>query len=392
MALELYSDRFWYTSGDIVTGALAYVFPKSSNSLASLFSDAAGTTPLANPLMTDGAGFLTFYAAVGEYWINISANTFLVSVGVSQEQADLTTGIASGGELDVAGATSITIHPLIGYIVDNSNITSVAPTITKIDYPGATVSLAGASLTRTITWWLLSSSQVVSQQATRPTAAQRRTHIVLGATIYDLNTTTLVEAQTLPTILPQQGNQLADLMDSLGPFSITGNVLSANGANLQVNKSAGTIFARAFHLFVSGVINDNPHVSDSPAQTPATFRRILRTVSDPTPSPVTVIDPANYDVGGVLTPVGGGVNSSTIQRFWLFANNDVSLQLLVQYGQTVYSSLANAAAAIGSGTFTPSPIVADAALIGYLVVTRTATDLSNAAQASFVKAGKFATP
>lgn len=392
MALARYSDQFWFTSGTLATNVPAYVFPRDSNVPAALFADAAGTTPLANPLPTDSTGTLTFYAAVGEYWVSLGGDAFPVFVGLGEPQSDFSTGVASGGELDVAGAQSVRIHPLVGYVVDNSDIVSVQPSIIQVDYPGATVSLSAASLTRTITWWLLDTAQNVIQQANRPGATQRRTHLVLGATIFDTNTLTLLEAQTLPVTLPQQANQLVDLMDSLGPFSISGNVVSPNGANLQINKSAGTAFARSFNLFASGVLTDDPHVSSSPAQSPATFRRILQTPSIVTPPLVTTLDPANYDVNGVLTPVGGGANSSTIQRVWLFAANTLTLQVVVQYGQSVYNSLTAATAAIGSGRFVPAPVTDDAALIGYVVLTRTATNLSDPAQATFVKAGKFATP
>lgn len=392
MSLVLYSDKFWFPSGALAANIAVSVFPQGSNALANLYADALGTTPLPNPVMTDVAGVLTFYATVGEYWIHIGSTSVLIDVGLSHTQSEFSTGIASGGELDAAGAQSIMINPLVGYITSNSGITSVNPTLTRVDFAGGVVPLSAASLSRSITWWLLDSASIVIQQATRPTATQRRTHLMLGVTFYDLNTLSIIEVQSLQIPLHQQANQFVDLMDSLGPFSITGNVISANGVNLQINKSAGTLFARSFNLFVTGVLNDNPHVSTSPLQTSLSFRRILRTPAVVTPPLVNTLDPANYDVGGVLTPVGGGVNNSTIQRVWLFATNDLSSQVVIQYGQTVYNSLANAGAAIGSGTFTPSPVTVDAALIGYIVVTRSATNLTDPTHATFIKSGKFATP
>ena len=373
-------------------GVPAYVFSANSSVPAVIYRDAAGTIQAPNPLPTDSTGTLTFYAPVGEYWIHVSDQTFQVSIGISHEQADLSTGVASGGELDVAGAQSILIRPLVGYVIDNTDITSVQPSVTQVDYAGATVSLDAGSLTRSITWWLMDSAKNVIQQSTRPSPSQRRTHLVLGVTVFNIATLTLLEAQTVPVVLPQPANQFIDLVDALGPFSTSGNVISANGANLSINKTAGTVFARAFNLFVSGVLNDEPHLSASPAQSPVTLRRILRVPQVVTPPLATTLDPANYDVGGVLTPVGGGANSSTIQRVWLFAANAVSLQIAVQYGQVVYSNLTAAAAAIGSGVFVPAAVTADATLIGYVALTRTATNLSDPTQATFVKSGKFATP
>jgi hypothetical protein len=143
---------------------------------------------------------------------------------------------------------------------------------------------------------------------------------------------------------------------------------------------------------VTGVLSTNPHESPSPAQTPATFRRILRTASTPTPPPVTTIDPTRYDNNGILTLVPGGTNTSTIQRVWLFATNVTTAQIAVQYGQQTYGSLAAAVAAVGKEPFTPAPVASVGALIGYIAMIRTATNLSDPAQATFIRAGKFATP
>lgn len=392
MSLVQYSDTFWFPSGTLAANVAVSVFPRESNVLANLYADVTGTTPLPNPIMTSGTGTLTFYATVGEYWIHIGSTSILIDAGLSHTESEFSTGIASGGELDAVGAQSIMINPLVGYITGNSGVTSVHPTLTRVDFPGGVVALDAASLTRSITWWLMDSATTIIQQASRPTAAQRRSHLILGVTFYDLNTLSLAEVQSLQIPLHQAANQFVDLMDSLGPFSITGNIVSANGVNLRINKSAGSLFARSFNLFVSGVLSDNPHVSTSPPQTSLSFRRILRVPIITTPPLVNTLDPANYDLGGVLTPVGGGANNSTIQRVWLFATNDLTNQIAVQYGQVVHSSLANATAAVGSGVFVPSPVAIDAALIGYIVMTRTATDLSDPTQATFIKSGKFATP
>lgn len=394
MALALYSDAFWFPDGSTAANVPARVFQPDNSTLATLWADQAGTIPLANPLPTDGVGVLTFYATVGSYWLHLDTEAFPIDVGLTQEQADLSTGVASGGELDPSGVNpqAVVLAPLVGYVVDNSDVLSIKPQVIRVDSPGGTFPLVGASLTRSVTWWLMDSAGTVLQQATRPTPTQRRTHLVLGVSAYDTVGGAILEAQTLQVILPQQANQLADLMDALGPFSLSGNVVSPNGANLMINKTAGVLFSRSFNHFASGVLTDDPHVSASAAQTPATFRRILRTASAVTPGAVTTLDPANYDVGGVLTPVPGGANASTIQRVYAFAANGVNLQLAVHYGQVVYGSLSAATAAIASGVFEPAPITTIGAMIGYIAVIRTATNLSDPTQATFVHAEKFATP
>jgi hypothetical protein len=140
------------------------------------------------------------------------------------------------------------------------------------------------------------------------------------------------------------------------------------------------------------VQTNDPHVSTTIAQAPANFRYCTRDVTVPFGALRDTIDVANYDVGGVVTPIGGGANTSTIHRVWVFANNDSDNQVVIQYGQSTYSSLSNAVNAIGAGTFIPNPLTRAAALRCYIAATRTATNLSDPTQAIIVHAGKFATP
>lgn len=393
MALVLYSDLYWFPTGVLAANLPVRIFPHHSNGFAPIFADQAGTIPLPNPgTSTDGGGVLTFYIEEGKYWVHIDSEAYLIDAGLSQEEADLSTGVASGGEMNLATPTSVEITALVGYVVDNNALTSVAPSLVKVDEPGQIVALDAGSLARSVTFWSMDSAGNVIQQATPATPQQRRTQLGLGVSFFDTVAGALVEVQTRPVILGQPANQLVDLFDAIGPLSTSGNAIMPNGVNLSFNKAAGVLFVRASNHFASGVLTDNPHFSPSPATAPAIFRRILRTAAVATPPAVTTLDVANYDLNGVLTPVGGGTNTSTIQRVWAFATNQATAQVAVQYGQQTYASLAAATAAIGLEPFIPAPVSILGALVGYICVTRTATDLSDPAQAVFVRAGKFPTP
>lgn len=385
MTLQRYRAKYWFPSGALAVNVPARIFLYDNNVFATIYTDATGVTQLPNPVNTDGAGFLEFWAEEGQYWVHIDEETFLVDVGMSEEESDLSSGTASGGELNIATPTSVEIRAVVGYVVDNTSLDQVAPTKIKVDEPTQVVALDAGALARSITFWLMDSTGAVIQQATPPTPEQRRTHLELGVSFFDTGLVSLVEVQTLPVILPQAANQFVDLLDTLGPFSVSGNLLTPNGVNLSFNKASGVLFSRASNHFVSGVLTDNPHISPSPAQTPATFRRILRTASTPTPPPVTTVDPTMFDNAGVLTPVGGGTNTSTIQRVWAFATNVTSAQLAVQYGQQTFASLSAAVAAIDTAVYVPAPIASSGSLIGYICMTRVATNLSDPTQAVFVQ-------
>lgn len=397
MALAQYSDTFWFPSGVLASAVPARVFPLSSNVLATIYADAAGTTVLPNPLNTDASGTLTFYAEEGEYWIHIDTESFRVSVGSPNldvpevATASISTGVVAGGVLTVnaGNPAAVDITEMVGYVVD-STTDPFNPAVTRVHMPAQTVALDAGGLSRFVTWWMVNASGTIVQQEARPTAVQQRTHIVLGVTAQVGGA--IVAVDSLPVLLREPMSQLTDLMDALGPFVISGAQITPN-ANLTFNLASGVIFARAFNHVPpgGGPENPDPHRAPTVAQTPALWFYVTRNTTL-TPA-TTLIDPTRYDNGGVLTLVGGGTNTSTVQRVWLYPTGEATSQLGVQYGQSTYASLSAAVAAIGTGNFVPFPqAVGAAALIGYIAVTRTATNLSDPAQAVFVRAGRFATP
>lgn len=384
MALQRYNRKYWFPSGALAANVPARVFQYDDNVFASIYADQAGTMPLPNPTSTTGAGFLDFWAEEGQYWVHIDSETFLIDVGLSEEQADLSTGVASGGEMSINGVNpfAVDIAPMVGYVVDNNALTSTEPTVTKVDYPGATIVLDGAAQTRAITFWMMDATGTVIQQAFPPDPTQRRTQLQLGVSLFDAGG--LVEVQTVQTNLGQPVSQLGDLMDALGPFSVSGNEISPVPGTLTLQRSAGQIFAKGLHHYLSGVLTDSPHLSPSPAANPAQFKRVIRFPEFPLPPDTFTLDPTVYDNAGVLTPVGGGTNTATIQRVYLVPNQAPSARMAVQYGQRTFASLAAAVAGIATVPFTPNPISGFGPLVCYICVIRTATDLANPTHATFV--------
>ena len=391
MALAHYRDLYWFPSGALAANVPARIFPFGSNGLATLWADQAGTIPLTNPLNTDGGGFLDFWAEEGEYWVYIDARSFRISVGnpVNLDAWDgasvaLSTGVLSGGNFTAAG-TSIAVQETVGYVVDYAT-DDVRPTLTRVHVPAQNVALSPAALLRTLTWWVVDASGNIIELLDDPTPVERRTYITLGFSIVFGGVVVFTKA--VPLILEQPANQFADLTDNLGPFIITGVQHSPNGVNLSWNITAGQLFSRSFN---HTLVPDNPNVAPITAQTPAQFRRALSNTTV-FGAPVTTIDPANYDLGGVLTPVGGGTNTSTIQRVFVFAQDNAPDQLVVQYGQRTYASLSAAVAGVGVEPYVVNPVFVSA-LVGWICVTRTATNLSDPTQATFIPAtAKFARP
>ena len=115
-----------------------------------------------------------------------------------------------------------------------------------------------------------------------------------------------------------------DFIEAIGALNLTGNKYTANGANLQLNKSAGLIFKLG-----SNFANDwkNPHELAQTAGTSLTFR--YRTQNGTEGSDRINLDPALYDLSNVLTAVPN--NKFTIQTVTMFQSGVTR----IQYGQNV---------------------------------------------------------
>lgn len=398
MAIGQYTDTFWFPNGALAANVSVRIFPLSSPALATLYTDATGTMLAPNPTTTDGTGVLSFFADEGEYWISIDARSFRVSVGTPRAVdlfetgvGQLSTGVIAGGGIfaSVTNPRAITVPELVGYVVDHST-DDFNPVVTRVHTPAQDAALTtAAELSRNVTWWLMTSTGTVIKQEPPPTPEQRRTHIVLGVTAYNPGLDLIYIVRTQPGALPQLGNQLFDLMDSLGPFSLSGNAVTAN-ANLTLQKTAGVLFTRAFRYNEDP---DNLHQVDLPAQNPMQFRYGTRSTTVFPILPSTMVDVANYDVGGVVTPIPGGANTATIHRVWAFGPPAVSDQITLQYGQNTFASLSAALDRIGQAGYVPNPIFAAlGTVIGYVVATKSATNLADPTQAALVSAGKFPTP
>jgi len=109
MALARYQKTVTDSAGDIISGATVTVRYQVSNTIADIYSDRAGTTPLANPTTTDSNGFFYFYASGDAYKIDVS------SVSPAYTQTLEYVGIGTLQEYDVADIETI-IDSITGLI------------------------------------------------------------------------------------------------------------------------------------------------------------------------------------------------------------------------------------------------------------------------------------
>lgn len=284
------------------------------------------------------------------------------------------TGLLTGGVLSTgAGASQFSISNGTGLVVN------AAGSITSVSWTGKSNLTPTNIATQLLTFVAIDSGGNLVESTTPFSASAARSNIVLGAVVHvDQATVDAVNNQQVVAYQPL--SSIADVANAIGFANISGNTLSANGANLSINKSAGVIFK-----FGSNYNNasDNPHYRTLAALTATQFQYRY---SDGTSGPLTDtnIDPNNLDDGsGGLTALQN--NAWSVQRIYSFVSNNVK----IQRGVTSYATKAAAIAGIPSEPYvTESSIAANGLLRGWLILKKGATAL-NGADAEFLAAPKF---
>jgi len=264
---------------------------------------------------------------------------------------------------------------VVGYTDYTAN--PVGPTRAYAVY-GPTTANAVPSLANIATWvGIQTPGLTLVMQSTAFTPAQRRHIVQLGAVIS--NGTQLIAVNNLPVVLRAGINQVGDFMRAVGPIN-NGNLIGPNGANLQINKGAGSVFKEGANFANNP---DDPHNLPLPVLTAANFN--YRTSTGVQAATTNAVNVTQYESPlGTLATVPN--NRFTVQRIYVFTSN----LLRIQYGQTVYQTMAEAEAAIATQAFaTEANIAENGVLLAFLIVEKNATALNNAGQAKFIPADKF---
>jgi hypothetical protein len=193
------------------------------------------------------------------------------------------------------------------------------------------------------------------------------------------NRTSLINAFNEPDLDVSPMSQLRDMFTPIK--LINENVYPSPNTGLTFNTSSGTLWGLGIGFTTNQL---NPSSLSVLGNSPTTFQ--YRTQTGGTATNRTTIDPANYDLNGVVTSIGSPAKQATNQRIYLLQNG----QFRIQYGQTKYADLTTAIAAVNTEAFTTFSNFRDnAVLIGILSIKSDASLLSDITQAKFTFASKF---
>ena len=313
---------------------------------------------------------------------NDSLSAYTSNVGLSEDNHRLlinnsSTGVISFSGLSIASNTTFNVAPVIGQIIDNESDPS-NPIIQKISFSGQTGITAQFISASTSSFILLTSGNTIIQQTTFPTTAQQRQNIYLGQ-LGHANLTNIIQVFNEPNVSISTLSQVRDMFSPMHLIN-DGIICSPNGANLSFNTSSGLLYGLGIG-YVNNILTPNSVSLSGQVLTNFAYR----TMNGGSGTTTNLIDPTNYDLNGVITPIVGA-NTSSNQRIFITQTGVIR----IQYGQTLYSNLTNAIAGIQTETFTTfSNFKNNAILIGIISVRRNATDLSSISDAKFSFVSKF---
>lgn len=289
----------------------------------------------------------------------------------------ISTGVFNFTGITLASSNTFNVAPVDAWLVDNTT-NPLIPEVFYINYSGQTNIPSLYYNTATETYLLLTSAGTITQQTTFPTPQQRRQNIYLGKMGHG-NRTSLINAFNEPDL---DVSPLSQVRDMFTPIKlINENVYPSPNTGLTFNTSSGTLWGFGIGFITNQL---NPNSLTVSGNSPTTFQ--YRTQTGGTATNRTTIDPANYDLNGIITSIGSPAKQATNQRIFLLQNG----QFRIQYGQTKYTDLTTAIAAVNTEAFTTFSNFRDnAVLIAILSIRSDATLLSDIAQAKITFASKF---
>ena len=346
---------------------------------------------------------LSYTARTNEigYVIQTGTTTGKIYVTINNEDSNLSLtdiernilegNMISTGAYEYTGMTqgtgqTINVAYARGWIVKNTYAFATLPDVTNVYYTGGTNIALTYLTTADSTYILINSGSTLVQQTTFPTPQQRRENIFLGKVVHP-NRSTIT---SINNTVDFDVSPMASLRDLWTPIKLInkGVTVSPHSTTLEINTSAGTLWGNGIGWTTNQLNPDSAYIT---GQSPVTFQYRSRLgpvtgATAPYTGNTTFIDPAHYDNNGVITSVGGGSNSSTNQRVYLFPTGLVR----IQYGQQVYGSLSAAIAGSQTEEFVEYGNNRDnGILIGIISVNKNTTNLSDTGYATFNFVSKF---
>ncbi len=291
------------------------------------------------------------------------------------------TGIISGGELSInTDPTKFNMEGWAGAFVNNYT-DPTGPLSQKVSYSNEEAVVVTNLATANVTYLGLASNGDIVQSVTPISSQDQRDIIVLGYIVHE-SRTQIDGIHNATRWVRDSMLSFFDFMNIMGPVTRSGNVFSANGANLKINKTAGETYNNGRNYAVN---KKQVNIVNDPILTAPIIKRGYRDGSGGSTFAVsTDLDPTKYDDGsGTLQTVDAG--KYTIQRCFFSSGCN---NIVIQYGQNVYNTIEAARSAYMTEKFVKLPELEFVSFRSWLIIEQSTTDLSDTVN-EFIPAGKL---
>lgn len=373
-----------YTVGDMLFASSTSALSKLPIGSTGQILTVVGGLPAWSPLTLPPSGVTAGTYGDARHTVQVTVSTTGIITAIQQKAVCPydSTGLISGGLLSINAGNAALFDMAAGVVLYEDYTNASEPEQKLVPFgPFSAQSIPGIA-TRNATYIAIDTTGAIVQLASPITPTQRRTMAQIGALIHS-NRTTINAINDIAQAVRSTGNQLQDFMDAVGILNISGNVYSANGANLSIDKTAGKIFKQGSNFQANPL---DPNNTNQVAQSALTFRYRLSNGTEF--ANATTIDVNNYESPlGTLTPVPALINTWHVQRIAIFQSGLTR----IQYAQNVYPSQAAAIAGIQSDPFVVEQNISENGVFRcYLVINRGILNLNTSAQ--FITISKFGSP
>ena len=307
-------------------------------------------------------------------------------------EGNINTGLLYGGIVSGAvGGTTFNVAAGEGIITTMNAFTASEgpnPTINKVSWSDFNNVTPTYLNTHEYTWLLINGDGNLIQQVNSPSDTQFRTELQVGVLIHPNKTNiSIFKTFTQPSYASTQ--QIFTFIRSFGGLKLSGHEISASGSSLSLNRDSGTAFAIGRNYAFDP--NSPSIMEDGAYDAPNVFRYYKSGSEFVTTVGTTTINPDQYNTPDTATGLSTVSNNKwTIQRVYFFPKSPDSIG--VYYGRQEYSTLTDAIANLPYETFEENDNTRNQAIfLGYIIVEKGTTNLSNTAQAKFIQSGIFRT-
>lgn len=316
--------------------------------------------------------------------------------------SSMSTHLQSGMDVSInADPTKFDVAPGVYYVID-SYTDPAKPKTTRVEYAGSVANTVDNLATQDVTSLGMNAAGAIVQESTTIDGEELRDLAAIGSLVHQSRVQIDNTNRFTGTPTSDLGASIADAVTAItggGSVNKSGSIkITPNGANLFVNRTAGTLF----RIGVSPDTHKNQNEMFSPPATGGaapsvntTWLRVWSTVDGDgfkfQPSQTSII-PGEYDDGTATQadalPQGSvASNRYAIHHFYYEPSSDI---MVLQLGVDTYSSISDAeGAAANELKGMELPALNGVLLIGHYIVKGNTTELDDPAVAKILDGPTF---